>query len=956
MSTISTTVTHNIYYGTGQTYLSPLTITNTGAVITSSAGIAAAVQGSGGGTLSNAGTVIGSASGVDGVLINGPGGTVVNSGVIEGASAALDLTGAGVVTNTGLIRTTGAGGLGIEGAGGGSYSNSGTILATNAGDSGVVLQSGGDTFTNTGTIQAYLRALYIEGVAVVTNTNTIWSTGPGAAAAVEFRGGTLTNSGTIVNNSTTGAGVRLDAAGTVANSGFVQGYAAGINESQPGAITNTGTGTIVAVGGNGSAVLFEGIGSGSLTNQGTIISPKGDGVNVQSSAGGTVSNSGLIEAAASGVYMLRSGLVTNSSTGTIVANGTNSDGVVEFGAGGTLINDGSIIGSQPYELGVEFIGSGGTVINRGTIQGYITGLEMSGSGVLINSGVIRSVTSPFIAYQADVMMTEGGSFTNTQSGFVSDGVFLASGSSSDVNATVVDAGTIVGGIGLNLNSQGFTPTYYGSGTVFLSGTVSGASFAPIPILFGGTNALLVLEHGYDINGVAEGIGSKYPHTVELLGSASSPVTVDFSPSRFTNFGTVAFAPGAANDGTLGIAATADVPGTISHFTGPHDVIDLGFVSDTNNDAIATLNTVTSQLTVTGDGGTSAILQLDPSEDYSGLTFVTSQAGSGTDVGVLCFCAGTRIATPSGEVPVERLRVGDEVLTQRGVARKITWIGAGRVLATRGQRSAATPVIVRKGALAHNVPSRHLRLTKGHSLYLDGVLVPVEELINHRSILWDDRAQEVELYHIELASHDVLVADGAPAESYRDDGNRWLFRNTNKFWQDSAQPPCAPVLHGGPVVDALWRRLLERAGPRPGLPLTRDPDLHVRVDGWRVDAATRSDTAYVFRLPRQARSVHIASRAAVPAELGLARDRRMLGVGLRRIELRQGTRCLEIELTGLALADGFHAYEPANGLCWTDGNAALPTRVLGAFDGARELILHVGATTSYVMEGVTEAAV
>jgi hypothetical protein len=36
------------------------------------------------------------------------------------------------------------------------------------------------------------------------------------------------------------------------------------------------------------------------------------------------------------------------------------------------------------------------------------------------------------------------------------------------------------------------------------------------------------------------------------------------------------------------------------------------------------------------------------------------------------------------------------------------------------------------------------------------------------------------HHIELASHDVLLADGAPAESYRDDGNRWLFRNINKF--------------------------------------------------------------------------------------------------------------------------------------------------------------------------------
>src|SRR6185312_7545532 len=98
-------------------------------------------------------------------------------------------------------------------------------------------------------------------------------------------------------------------------------------------------------------------------------------------------------------------------------------------------------------------------------------------------------------------------------------------------------------------------------------------------------------------------------------------------------------------------------------------------------------------------------------------------------------------------------------TLRGEARRIVWIGEGRVLAARGRRSAATPVIVRKGALADNVPHHDLRVTKGHSLYIDDVLIPVEFLVNHRSIIWDDQAQEVKLYHIELEEHDVLIADG-----------------------------------------------------------------------------------------------------------------------------------------------------------------------------------------------------
>ncbi len=167
-------------------------------------------------------------------------------------------------------------------------------------------------------------------------------------------------------------------------------------------------------------------------------------------------------------------------------------------------------------------------------------------------------------------------------------------------------------------------------------------------------------------------------------------------------------------------------------------------------------------------------------------------GSGIEIVAVCFLAGTRIATPIGETPVEALSVGDLVRTASGRDRAIKWIGTGQVLATPGRRTANTPVIVRKGALADAVPSRDMRVTKGHSLFLDGVLIPAEYLVNHRSIIWDDRAREVTIYHIELETHDVLIADGAPAESYRDDGNRWQFRNANSDWGLPPQPACAPV--------------------------------------------------------------------------------------------------------------------------------------------------------------------
>ena len=136
--------------------------------------------------------------------------------------------------------------------------------------------------------------------------------------------------------------------------------------------------------------------------------------------------------------------------------------------------------------------------------------------------------------------------------------------------------------------------------------------------------------------------------------------------------------------------------------------------------------------------------------------------------VICFAHGTQIATPGGEVPVDQLAVGDRVLTASGDAVPIIWVGVGRVLVTPG-------VAVRRcrsscvGSARRQCPASRPASDQGHSLFLDGVLIPVEFLVNHRSIQWDDRAREVSIYHIELATHDVLLADGAPAESYRDDG-------------------------------------------------------------------------------------------------------------------------------------------------------------------------------------------
>jgi hypothetical protein len=161
-----------------------------------------------------------------------------------------------------------------------------------------------------------------------------------------------------------------------------------------------------------------------------------------------------------------------------------------------------------------------------------------------------------------------------------------------------------------------------------------------------------------------------------------------------------------------------------------------------------------------------------------------------------------------------------------------------------------------------------------------------------------------------------------------------------------------LLANGPVVDAIWRRLLESAAPRRPVPLTDEADLRLIADGVRVDAVSRDAARYVFRLPSRPTTMRIRSRSVVPQELGIARDPRSLGVALRRMMLgsREQTRVAHAD--DARPIDGFYDHEPGNGFRWTDGDAAIPAILLAGLAGPLLCTLEIGATAQYLDEGRT----
>lgn len=143
---------------------------------------------------------------------------------------------------------------------------------------------------------------------------------------------------------------------------------------------------------------------------------------------------------------------------------------------------------------------------------------------------------------------------------------------------------------------------------------------------------------------------------------------------------------------------------------------------------------------------------------------------------VCFASGVMILCEDGERPVETLEVGDHVRTLAGEDKPIRWIGRRRLDAEDlAQNPWLRPIRIRRGALGDGAPSRDLLVSPQHRIFLrspivermtdaDGCLTPAKHLLDLPGVEVAEDVTEVEYHHILLDEHEVLVADGAAAES------------------------------------------------------------------------------------------------------------------------------------------------------------------------------------------------
>ena len=590
-----------------------------------------------------------------------------------------------------------------------------------------------------------------------------------------------------------------------------------------------------------------------------------------------------------------------------MSGGTDSGGLVVSGGTETVQKGGSGMNVTVVSGGTEMVQSGGDLISAALSSGgsfdlvagstVNGGFVWSGGTLVVSDGV--TVTSMVIASGGTEIVESGGTTKNTvggaatvMSGGTDSGGFVDSGGTETVqkggtgmNVTVVAGGTEIVQFG------GTTQNNIDSGTAIVSGTDTDGM-----IESGGTEE--VASGGAIVGDDLEG------GTLVILSGGSADLA-----SRLNN-GAIVFSGSGSEqltiDGNLAPAAA------ISGFTDPAvggKTIDITGIGSAVTSTSFTFNSGAETLTVSGMLGLTTV-DFTAGSTPGPLELTTDGNGG---ILVICFAEGTRIATTRGDVAVETLREDASVLTAAGDVAGVKWIGHRRF--NLAARPDVAPIRFGAGSLGEGVPSRDLLVSPEHAMGLDGKLVPARLLVNGSTITRDTSMAAITYYHVELPHHDLLLAEGAAAESWLDTGNRGMFANApgavdlhadlepdlaSEAWQTQA---CAPLVEGGPDLAAIRARLEGRA-------ITLG---HSAAAAWTLWLETEGKHSVVLAVGGGlVRLASVAARA--PG------DQRRLGAVLAGVALDG----VALDLEDHRLALGFYAVERRGDTCWrwTDGQALL----------------------------------
>ena len=144
-----------------------------------------------------------------------------------------------------------------------------------------------------------------------------------------------------------------------------------------------------------------------------------------------------------------------------------------------------------------------------------------------------------------------------------------------------------------------------------------------------------------------------------------------------------------------------------------------------------------------------------------------------------------------------------MLITSGETKPIKFIGRRKVSRERsGSWNGDGPVKISRFAIDGKAPHSDLYVSPAHAIFIDGILIPAGNLVNGVTIVTDAKPDALSLtyFHIELDTHEAILAEGLAVESYQRD-NLDALDNANEYVRLYGSPgepltPFAPIVRYG----------------------------------------------------------------------------------------------------------------------------------------------------------------
>ncbi len=447
--------------------------------------------------------------------------TLSNAGdsatILNGVTLAME----GNISNAGTITLANGAVLNEFGTTINTISNSGTIALNSSGSTTELMvgsTAGGQTITLSGGGRLTMSNNVNNVITGATESDTLFNkgtiSGAGQIGAVQL---TLANSGTI--NANASAGMTIDAAGGVTNTGTIEA-------------TGGATLRLLNMGGETLGIINTG---GTITANSSTLIVSGTTIN-----GGAVTLTGAATLQMGG-STIQGGTLTNSATGTIEieASSNTLGGTIENPAGGTIKIDHAAL-----------LALAGNISNQGTIDDS-GGLTLAGN--LSNAGTINILDGGYLGLASDI----------------SNASTINLASVGDATELAVDADITLSGGKLTMSNNANNVIFAGVGwgvTLTNEETISGAGQIGAPAV--GAGPLTLVNSGTINANASAGMtietlgGLTNTGTIEATGGATLQL-LDMGPQEFTQpivntGGTIS-----ANASTLSLTSTTILGGAVT---------------------------------------------------------------------------------------------------------------------------------------------------------------------------------------------------------------------------------------------------------------------------------------------------------------------------------------------------------------------------------------------------------